>query len=134
MRPVAILVLCAYTAASLPVGAQVYRWTDDRGRVTYGNLPPADAARLTRLDADAGRAGDPVKPVLGTRRAREFAGAAIPAPSEFPGLVDRTTVAAARRSLEERDCAVRRARCGDAAVAVAPQGGALLPLSALQVP
>lgn len=37
-------------AASLPVQAQVYKWTDADGRVHYGGTPPADAESAQALD------------------------------------------------------------------------------------
>ena len=35
--------------------ADIYKWVDERGAVTYGNVPPAGAKKLTQLDEDNGR-------------------------------------------------------------------------------
>jgi hypothetical protein len=128
MRPLAFVLCACLLTAGLPAAAQVYRWADDSGRLTYGNNPPPGAARLTRLD------GARPPPGFRQKQRRDFPGAATPAPSEFPGHVDRRTVAAAFRALEGRDCERRSPRCGSAAVTRAPPDGSLPPLSALQLP
>ena len=38
----------------LAAEAQVYRWTDERGRVTYGSKAPPGARNVTRLNEDGG--------------------------------------------------------------------------------
>jgi hypothetical protein len=44
MRPVLFLVLLV---AAFPAAAQIYKWTDEKGRARYGENPPAGAsARL----------------------------------------------------------------------------------------
>lgn len=103
MRPLASILSACLLAAALPAGAQIYRWTDDRGGVAYGNRPPPGAARLTRLDAGDRQPGIvATEPTLLQHRPREFPGAATSAPSEFPGLVDRRTVASVLDSPELR--------------------------------
>lgn len=42
-------------AAPAAATAQIYKWVDDRGGVTYGNVPPPGAKKLTELDEDSGR-------------------------------------------------------------------------------
>lgn len=113
MRSVACILLAGALAAALPAGAQVYRWMDDRGGITYGNQPPPDPAGLTRLDMGLSRTGPLASPAAYARRPppREFPGAATPAPSAFPGLVDQQTVTAAFRALDLHRCETRRAKC-----------------------
>jgi hypothetical protein len=134
MRPFPSILLACLLIAPLHAGAQVYRWTDDRGAVVYGNHPPPGAARLARLDIGGALPGFPSAPGSRQKQAREFPGAALPAPSEFPGTVDRATVANAGRAIQIRNCASRPANC------VPPEPLAELaqrpftPLAALQVP
>ena len=39
------MLLCAMVAVALPVGAQTYKWVDERGQVSYSNTPPPDTAQ-----------------------------------------------------------------------------------------
>lgn len=43
------LVVCALLFAALPAGAALYKWTDENGRIVYGDTPPAGvkAERIT---------------------------------------------------------------------------------------
>jgi hypothetical protein len=43
------LAICALTFAALPAAAALYKWTDENGRVVYGDTPPAGvkAERVT---------------------------------------------------------------------------------------
>lgn len=54
--PNPLLWLASAVAAAAPVvaGADVYRWTDERGVATYGERPPARARNVTRLTMEAG--------------------------------------------------------------------------------
>lgn len=46
ISPVArAVLLCATLAAACPAGAQMYKWVDERGQVSYSNTPPPDAAQ-----------------------------------------------------------------------------------------
>lgn len=49
----AVLVALAVCGSA---SAQTYRWTDQNGRVQYGDMPPGDAANVTRLRAPSGSA------------------------------------------------------------------------------
>jgi Domain of unknown function (DUF4124) len=49
-----LLLLCA--TASLPVSADVYRWTDADGRVHFGDRAPPTGAAVERIEASAGSA------------------------------------------------------------------------------
>jgi len=44
-----ILVMLVALAFSGVASAQLYKWVDKNGHVQYGDTPPADAARVTRL-------------------------------------------------------------------------------------
>jgi hypothetical protein len=35
------LAVCAFAAVALPAAAALYKWTDENGRVVYGDTPPA---------------------------------------------------------------------------------------------
>jgi hypothetical protein len=130
-----ILSACLLAAATVPVGAQVYRWTDERGGITYGNHPPPSATRLTRLDGDGVGYGFPsISASRHHKTLRELPGVAVPAPSEFPGTVDRRTLATMDNVLAWQDCASRRARCGQPAAAGALPETPFSELSALRVP
>jgi len=52
------LVLLALLVAASPVSAQVYRWVDEKGRVTYSNAAPPPGVKATVVDREAG-AGAP---------------------------------------------------------------------------
>ena len=47
----------AAAAIAVPgaVHADVYKWVDEKGGVTYGNMPPPGAKKLTQVDEDYGR-------------------------------------------------------------------------------
>lgn len=46
ITPVArAVLLCATLAAACPAGAQMYKWVDERGQVSYSNTPPPDTAQ-----------------------------------------------------------------------------------------
>ena len=47
--------VAALAAFPLIAVAQVYKWTDAQGRVSYGNNPPPGARNVTRVDEDSGR-------------------------------------------------------------------------------
>ena len=63
------LMLLACFCVALPVNAEIYRWTDDNGRVHYGERPPHDAANRV----DLSRASRPAAPAASEteRRARQ---------------------------------------------------------------
>jgi hypothetical protein len=52
-----LLVPCvvAWLAAAPAAWAQVYKWTDERGSVNYGNKPPPNARNVTLVREDDGR-------------------------------------------------------------------------------
>ncbi len=54
--PNPLLWLAAVVAAAAPVaaGADVYKWTDERGASSYGERPPARARNVIRLTMEAG--------------------------------------------------------------------------------
>ncbi len=49
-RLLAIFLALAFSAAA---PAQTYKWTDQNGRVQYGDVPPGDATNVTRLKGGA---------------------------------------------------------------------------------
>lgn len=53
-RLLAIFLALAFSGAAT---AQTYKWTDQSGRVQYGDVPPGDATNATRLKG--GTAGSP---------------------------------------------------------------------------
>ena len=44
MDPRRLLIAALLLAAALPVQAEVYKWVDENGRITYTNVPPPGAA------------------------------------------------------------------------------------------
>lgn len=54
-RSVPLMLLAACMAATTPAAAQVYRWTDERGIVNYGNKPPPNARNVATMREDDGR-------------------------------------------------------------------------------
>jgi len=53
--PLVSLLAATAIAAPAAASAEIYKWVDERGGVTYGNVPPAGAKKLTQLDEDNGR-------------------------------------------------------------------------------
>src|SRR5271167_5125031 len=49
------LVVCALLFAALPAGAALYKWTDEKGGVVYGDTPPpgVKAERVSAVVAPA---------------------------------------------------------------------------------
>ena len=45
-----LLLGCLFVLVAVNAAAQVYRWTDEQGRVVYGNEPPADAKKTVVQD------------------------------------------------------------------------------------
>jgi hypothetical protein len=62
------------------ISADVYRWTDDRGTVSYGNLPPADARDLRLMFKES--ASPPIAGTPPQDEARSDAEAVIQEPEE----------------------------------------------------
>lgn len=52
-RRLAIFLALAFSGVAL---AQTYKWTDQSGRVQYGDMPPGDASNVTRLRGATGSA------------------------------------------------------------------------------
>lgn len=48
-----VLLLACLLSASTAASAQVYRWVDEKGRVTYSNATPPAGVRATVVDSDA---------------------------------------------------------------------------------
>jgi len=51
-----LLVMLLAIAFAGTASAQLYKWVDKNGRVQYGDTPPGDASKITRLKAPAGGA------------------------------------------------------------------------------
>jgi len=70
MKRIVLLLSCL---AMMPSGAQadeLYRWVDAKGKVHYGDVPPADAAQVTTIKSPAAAA--PVEDMpYETRRAQQ---------------------------------------------------------------
>jgi hypothetical protein len=47
MHRIALTIACALLAVSWPAAAQVYKWTDENGKVHYGDKPPGAKAATT---------------------------------------------------------------------------------------
>src|SRR5438045_3727265 len=45
LRPAAAALLCASAVMALPAQAQMYKWVDDKGVVSYSNTPPATSTK-----------------------------------------------------------------------------------------
>lgn len=58
MDPTRLLLLLALLVSATSASAQVYRWVDEKGRVTYSNSPPPAGVTPKIVDIDA-RAGAP---------------------------------------------------------------------------
>jgi len=52
---VPLLLFAAWLAWAPAASAQVYRWTDERGSVNYGNKPPQNARNVSVVREDSGR-------------------------------------------------------------------------------
>jgi len=58
-----LLVMLLAIAFAGTASAQLYKWVDNNGRVQYGDTPPGDASKVTRLrPAPAGSAPAPAAP------------------------------------------------------------------------
>jgi Domain of unknown function (DUF4124) len=111
-----VIVVVGALVAPLTVHAQIYRWINEKGVVTYGNAPPSHAREVRRVDIDgSGWSGiqrtppsatlvQPVRPSWDTQTSRGW-----------PSSVDRTTLDAAASYLMWRDrCfAERRGDCAN---------------------
>ena len=53
-NPLLWLAAAAVAAAPAVAGADVYKWTDERGVASYGERPPSGARNVTRLTMEAG--------------------------------------------------------------------------------
>lgn len=73
---------CLALLVAVNVTAQVYRWTDEQGRVVYGNEPPADAKKTVVQDRINSYidsySGPPKVQRVSARRAAAPAAGAIP--------------------------------------------------------
>ena len=49
IRAFSAALLLAAVAAAFPAQAQMYKWIDERGQVTYSNTPPPNATRSNKL-------------------------------------------------------------------------------------
>lgn len=122
MRAATLLLIGCLAGATLPAQAEIYRWQDAQGRVHYGNVPPHDATRLTRIQGGL----EAPRPLPVERRLTPAPAAS--GPTAFPGAVDEATVARAGRSLARRSDSAR------SIVPVVPAGSEPRQLSSLQVP
>ena len=72
MKRIVLLLSCL---AVMPSGAQageLYRWLDAKGKVHYGDLPPADATQVTTIKSPAAAATTPGEDLpYETRRAQQ---------------------------------------------------------------
>ena len=79
----ALIAFAVLAAASPLAGAQVYKWTDDKGVVNYSNTPPADSKSKKGMSVVEDRvsvySADPAV-VRATQNAREGRGAPPPPP------------------------------------------------------
>jgi hypothetical protein len=51
-RAAVAIAFCAFSLAAAPAAAALYKWTDDNGRVVYGDTPPA-GVKVERVNAAA---------------------------------------------------------------------------------
>jgi hypothetical protein len=94
MRLASIAVLAATLVAALPASAQVYRWVDSRGVIHYSDTAPANASQVTRLDLVESRISIiPTAPRAAPGRQPPQV-SLPPAPANFPGSTDQSTVLA----------------------------------------
>ena len=61
MRPLIALLLCA---AAFAASAQMYRWTDDKGRVHFTSTPPPAGAKNEQKKDSGGAAAEGGAPAL----------------------------------------------------------------------
>src|SRR5258708_29042930 len=82
-----LLLACLALLLTANAAAQIYRWTDEKGRVVYGNEPPAGAKPDVVQDRINSYGGPPE-----TRRAPPVAAAAPPPLAAVPGVLYATAV------------------------------------------
>ena len=115
------LVLLAAGFPASPVSAQVYRWVDEKGRVTYSNAAPPPGVKATVVDRDAGAGAPRRTPRSATRcaaRASASSSASRSARSWSPGSLPTRggrAAAAARSRLPQLHLALPRHERGRAA-------------------
>jgi hypothetical protein len=77
-----IVMLAFLLCTAFPASAQVYRWVDETGRVTYSNEPPPPGVKATTVNIDA-QPGPPSLPTATDLPRREVV-VARPAVERFP--------------------------------------------------
>src|SRR2546425_10883075 len=80
-----LLLACLALLLTANAAAQIYRWTDEKGRVVYGNEPPAGAKPDVVQDRTNSYGGPP-----GTGPPPPGAAAAPPPPPTVPGVLYAT--------------------------------------------
>jgi len=106
-------------AVALPVGAQTYKWIDERGQVSYSNTPPPDTAQK-KVEVVAERMSvyspdDELNRAMSPEARREAKAAALARQYEADRNARRPQVAGydplARNAAYERCVAERRVDC-----------------------
>src|SRR2546426_8202802 len=77
-----LLLACLALLLTANAAAQIYRWTDEKGRVVYGNEPPAGANPDVVQDRTNSYGGPPEK-----RRAPPVSAATPPPLTTGPGVL-----------------------------------------------
>ena len=110
---------CAALVAALPAGAQMYKWVDERGQVSYSNTPPPDAAQK-KIETVAERLSiyspdDQLNRAMSAEARRDAKAATLARQIEAERNARRTPVAgydpANRNAAYERCVAERRVDC-----------------------
>jgi hypothetical protein len=109
--PALASILAASLLLAAPAGAQMYKWTDEKGRVNYTSTPPpgkikADPIQLRGVESYQAGPVQPMTPSAASSNAPSDSGAAAAAPAA-PGAITPTTEAAATNP----DCADGRTNC-----------------------
>ena len=87
-----------------PVGAEVYKWIDEQGRVHYGDKPPEQGAREMQVDPGTGSGG----PIPSDAQRRDKTQRLLRAFDEERRLKQQ------REQRQEAEAAERRQRCARA--------------------
>ena len=110
-RLIAILLALAFSGAAT---AQLYKWTDQNGRVQYGDTPPADAANVTHLRAPS--PGSASAPAAAPEAKKDAAGKDKPLTPEqaFQKRQQERAQAEQKAAQEHAEAQEKRANCDSA--------------------
>jgi uncharacterized protein DUF4124 len=110
-----ILVMLIALAFSGVASAQLYKWVDKNGRVQYGDMPPADAAKVTRLKPPPpGSAPAPSADAKKDAAGKDKSAKALTPEQEFQKRQKERAEADQKASKERAEADQKRAGCEQA--------------------